>query len=203
MEKTANWDTEVFLQEQTRQALAAGASDAAIIDPGDIVVEDRLARMCLEPRCPNYGLSPGCPPHVAGPEGLRQWLKACRHVLVVKIDVPAEIMMSFARREIYQLLHEIVATAEQAAIEAGFTSSRGLAGGSCKNIFCHHKPDCRVLNKQGECRNPHLARPSMSGFGVNVAELMAAAGWPFQPLNGDKPPDGESMGTACGIVLIA
>ena len=191
-------DTKVFFEALIRQSMAMGASDATVIDPGSIVVENQLASMCLEPRCPNYGLSPSCPPHVAGPDGIRQWIAVGCHVLVVKIDVPMEIMLSSARREIYQLLHEIIATGERAATEAGYTSSRGLAGGSCKNIFCHDKPNCQVIDKK-DCRNPHLARPSMSGFGIHVPELMKAAGWPFQPIDADS----DAMGTACGLVLIA
>ena len=193
---------ESSLKELVQEASRLGASDAAIISTHDISVEDHLANLCREPQCENYGLSARCPPHVSGPSGFRKLLNNYKHAIVFKIDVPSEILLSNQRREIFKLLHEIAATIEQSAVEMGFADSKAYAGGSCKNLFCHNHADCRVLTKKGECRNPQRARPSMSGFGINVSKLMEAAGMPYDMITHEAEETRTSMGTVCGLVLI-
>lgn len=189
--------------EKLRQlACQLGASDARAISTTEISVEDDLANLCREPGCENYGLSASCPPHVAGPDGFRKLLNTFKHAVVFKIDVPSEILFSDQRRDIFRLLHEIAASIEQSAIEMGFHDSNAYAGGSCKQIFCRDHSDCRVIAENGECRNLFLARPSMSGFGINVLKLKKAAGWMSNKTPRDTDPDTVSMETVCGLVLI-
>lgn len=190
------------ISELIERARLAGASDAAAIDAGDIVVEEDLANLCREPRCQNYGLSPSCPPHVAGPAGFRKWLTQYRQAMVIKIDVPSEVLLSSERREVMQLLHEIAADIELAAVKMGYAESRAFAGGSCKMIFCREHPDCRVVDQGGKCRNPLKARPSMSGFGINVSMLMRTAGWDLKRVKHDPSVDNDSTATVTALVLI-
>ncbi len=188
------------LYELIELARHLGASDAKIISTEIVPVEDNLAKLCVEPRCENYGLSPGCPPHVSGPPGFRELLKEYKQALIIKIDVPSAILFSAERQEVFGLLHEIVAAVERSAFQMEYRSSRAYAGGSCKSIFCPEHPECRVLNEKNECRNPDSARPSMSGFGVNVSKLMLAAGWSMN--RSERETGTVSMGTVCGLVLI-
>ena len=190
------------LKELIKQACRSGASGATAISTGDIYVEDDLANLCREPRCESYGLSTSCPPHVSGPSGFRELLKSFKHAIVIKIDVPLEILLSSERSDIMKLLHEIVAGIEQAAVKTGYTSSKAFAGGSCKKIFCHDYEACRVLTEGGECRNPRYARPSMSGFGINVSKLMKVAGWTMNRYNSEADPDTASTAPICGLILI-
>ncbi len=155
----------------------SGASEVVIVSAKDILAEDHLADYCRKPRCENYGLSKSCPPHVPGPLAFRKQLEAFDQGLFFKIDVPSELLFSSERREFFQLLHEIAANIEQSAIKMGFTRAQAYAGGSCKNIFCFDFLDCPGLLDPGNCRNPQRARPSMSGFGINVAKLVKTAGW--------------------------
>ena len=193
-----------MLKELIKQASQSGASGAAVISASDISVEDDLAKLCREPQCESYGLSTGCPPHVSGPSGFRKLLKKFKHAIVIKIDVPLEILLSSERSDIMRLLHEIVAGIEQAAVKTGYPSSKAFAGGSCKKIFCHDYEDCRVLTEGGECRNPRHARQSMSGFGINVSKLMHAAGWTMNRYNSNSEADSDTASTApiCGLILI-
>ena len=185
-------------------AIHLGASEVGVISPMDIRVEDNLAGLCNgDPACENYGLSMSCPPHVGGPAKFREWQKHSNFALVFRIDVPAAVMFSEERREVMQLLHEIVASVEQEAIEMGYHGSMSFAGGSCKKLFCGDQNDCRVLAENGACRNPDSARPSMSGFGINVAKLMQSAGWPLKPAKPDDASDAESMTWVAGLVLIS
>ncbi|MDJ0817254.1 MAG: DUF2284 domain-containing protein [Desulfobacterales bacterium] len=188
--------------ELTELACRLGASDAAVIAVSDIYVEDNLASLCREPQCENYGQSTSCPPHVTGPAGFREFQKQYRHAVVFKIDVPTEILLSAQRREIFQLLHQIAADIEQTAEKMGYPQPRAFAGGSCKKLFCRDQPHCRVLADDGVCRNPRLARPSMSGFGINVSELMQTAGWRLNKITKETDPDEIPMGSVIGLVLV-
>ena len=190
------------LKELIQLACRSGASGATAISTGDISVEDDLANLCRKPRCESYGLSSSCPPYVSGPSGFREWLKYFKHAIVIKIDVPLEILLSGEHRDIMKLLHEIAAGIEQAAVKTGYLSSKAFAGGSCKRIFCHEYGDCRVLSEGGECRNPRYARPSMSGFGINVSKLMQEAGWTMNRYIREADLDTVSTSPICGLILI-
>jgi predicted metal-binding protein len=122
--------------------------------------------------------------------------------VVFKIDVPSEILLSSERCEVFRALHEIAAGIEHSAIEMGYHHSRAYAGGSCKRLFSQGYTYCRVLAEGGECRNPHRARPSMSGFGINVSKLMKVAGWTMSRITQDSSRDKDSMGTVCALILI-
>jgi predicted metal-binding protein len=190
------------LKELTELAGRLGASNAKVISTSEITIEDHLANLCKEPPCENYGLSASCPPHVAGPSGFVKLLETFEQAVVFKIDVPSEILVSSNRREVFRALHEIAASIEHSAVDMGYNNSRAFAGGSCKRLFCQDYTYCRLLEEGEECRNPHLARPSMSGFGINVSKLMQVAGWTMSLINQDTTRDKVSMGTVCGLVLI-
>ncbi len=180
-------------------AIGMGASEAKAIPSSAVSAEDHLAALCKETKCPNYGLSPTCPPSVEGPPWLREYLKGIDQVIFIKVDLPSDVMYSAQRREIGKLLHFIVIQVEEAALEMGLAKSKAFAGGSCKNLFCTDKAKCRVLYGDGNCRNPNSARPSISGYGINVNRLMNAAEWA-------KPEraagDDTVMSTFCGLVLV-
>lgn len=194
-------DRMVF-QELIQSAHRLGATEAGIISTSDISVEDDLARLCHEPRCKHYGLSANCPPHVSGPSGFRKLLKNFEQALVFKIEVPSEILLSDEHDEIFRLLHEIAAAIEREAVRMGYFNSRAYAGGSCKQLFCQDHPHCRVLKEGGKCWHPDRARPSMSGFGINVSKLIRAAGWSMNRVIPEAKSITSPMGTICGLVLI-
>ena len=191
-----------MLSQLTRLACEQGADRAAIISTTDIHVEDRLAGLCRHPQCEVYGLSASCPPHVGGPSEFRKLLAGLHWAIFFKIDVPTDILLSEERLHIYKLLHEIAAGIEQAAIDQGWPHARAFAGGSCKRIFCHDQPDCRVVDAGTPCRHPDHARPSMSGYGINVSRLMNAAGWQLNRITRDTTPESVPMGSVSGLVLV-
>jgi predicted metal-binding protein len=182
-----------------------GASNAQVICTTDICIEEGFANLCREPQCENYGLGAGCPPYVSGPSGFRQMLNNFRKAVVFKLEVPSESLFSSDRQDIFRLLHEIAAGIEQSAVQMGYRNAKAFAGGSCKALFCEGHPKCHVLGEGGECRNPDRARPSMSGFGINVSKLMQVAGWTMNRANPESAAmsQGEtSMATVCGLVLV-
>jgi predicted metal-binding protein len=112
-------------------------------------------------------------------------------------------MFSEERREVMQLLHEIVAGVEMQASSMGYIDSKAFAGGSCKKIFCRDHTACRILAEHEECRNPQSARPSMSGFGINVGKLLHSAGWPAKMASEEQASDAESMTWVAGLIVIS
>jgi len=188
------------LEELQQLAMSLGATDVAIIGSDKIQVDDKFVSFCKDPRCENYGLSPGCPPHVSGPEGFGELTKERSKVLVVQVVVPASVLFSDERRELMAFLHELVATLEIAAIDKGFELSKAFAGGSCKDLFCFDEKDCNVLARTGECRNPTKSRHSMSGYGVNVSGLLKECGLKSN-IKVEKQGD-ESKSWVAGIVLL-
>lgn len=190
------------LKQLVQLARRLGTADAAIIRADAITVEDQLAELCREPRCENYALSAGCPPHVAGPAAFRQRLKDFQWAMVIKFDVPADALFSEERSQIFQLLHETAAEIERCAARMGYTRARAYAGGACKKLFCRDHADCREMRKPGGCRNPHRARESMSGFGINVTRLMEAAGWSMKRAASGNAARTNEMATVCGLILI-
>ncbi len=182
-------------------AARSGATDSRVISTGDLLIEDRLADICKETSCEGYGRSKSCPPHVAGPSKFREWIKTIDHAIVVKIDVPMEILLS-EREDIMRLLHEIVASVELAAIQLGYARSKAFAGGSCKQFFCSAHTQCRVVTGKGECRHPQRARQSLSGYGVNVPEMMKTAGLAPDEDKGGSGKEHASTGTVSGLILI-
>jgi len=190
------------LQYLVRKAIELGVSDAKIIPAKAVCVEERFARMCESPQCSNYGLSINCPPHVMKTDEFKKSLSQYDYALVFKIDAPTDMLLSEDRRVIARLVHEISATIEKLAIEAGCVNSKGLAAGSCKRIFCEEYVKCKVLEDGSQCLFPDLARPSMSGLGINFNELTKTLGWQFNKITGETNPDDVPMGMLAGMVLI-
>jgi predicted metal-binding protein len=183
-------------------AYELGVSDAAIISVNDIIVDISLADKCQEPRCDYYGLSKNCPPNTSGPAGIKKILETFSQAIFLKIDVPSNILYSSENREIFQLLHEISAKLERTAVKFGFTNAQAYAGGSCKRIFCYNNNECLALSEKHKCRNFKYARPSMSGFGINVAKLFETTGWTMTWITGNNDSTETKMGSVCGLVLI-
>ncbi|HSO20300.1 MAG TPA: DUF2284 domain-containing protein [Desulfosarcina sp.] len=184
-------------------ALGSGAGQAAVIQTRDIVVDDRLAALCRRPECEVYGLAASCPPHVGGPSRMRGLLAEVERAVVFKIDVPTPVLLTEKRLPVYRRLHEIAAAVERAAVEQGCPAARAFAGGSCKQIFCSDIEQCPVVVGAGRCRHPDRAQPSMSGYGIDVSRLMAAAGWSMRRITRDTSPEEVPMGALTGLVLIA
>ncbi len=184
------------------QALALGASACGVIATADLVIEERFAAMCGAPTpCPSYGLAPGCPPHAPSVQDFRDEMASYLQVLVFKIDAPMTDLLGRTRLEIARTIHRIAASLERLAQEEGMRRAKGMAAGSCKELFCTDEKACVVLAQGVSCRHPDLARPSISAVGVDFAALAGKLGWPFGPLP-STPPDTPVMGLMAGLVLL-
>jgi predicted metal-binding protein len=187
------------LDDLVQFALSGGAGNARVIPAAEIPVDDGLVAHCKT--CPSYGFSMSCTPHVSGPSGFRDLQQKLPWAVVIRLVVPLSALFSAEKRELGRFLHELVASVETRALGMGYTESRAFAGGSCKNIFCEDHPECRRLAGD-PCRHPDHARPSMSGFGIDVSELMKKCGWPSDLDSRKKAPGKDSMSWLAGLVLI-
>jgi len=186
------------------EAKKHGATASTIISSKEIQVKDNLAALCNgEYTCPNYGLAASCPPHVEGPAEFRKWQVKSRCSIVIKIELPSAVMFSDERRGVMQLLHQIVAILEQKAIKMGFKNSKAFAGGSCKELFCDDLKECCVVSENKPCRHIASARPSMSGFGIDVTGLMKSSGFSARKAQKTDLVDKDAMSWVAGLIMIA
>jgi predicted metal-binding protein len=192
------------LERLTVEAKRLGATASAVISTKEIQVKDSLAALCNgEYTCPYYGLAASCPPHVEGPAEFRKWQADSEYSISVKIELPTSVMFSGERKGVFQLLHQIVAGVEKKAIELGFEKSKAFAGGSCKGLFCDDHASCRVVAENKPCRNSEVARPSMSGFGIDVSKLMQSSGWPGKKTEYANSSGEDKMSWIAGLILLA
>ncbi len=188
----------------TREAKRLGATSSAIISSKEIQVKDCLAALCNGAYpCPYYGLAANCPPNVEGPVEFRKWQAQSKYSITVRIELPTSVMFSDERKGVFQLLHQIVAVVEQKAIELGFEKSKAFAGGSCKELFCDDKKNCCVLAENKPCRHNEIARPSMSGFGIDVTQLMQSSGWPAQKAKNASLSNKDDLSWVAGLIMLA
>jgi predicted metal-binding protein len=124
-----------------------------------------------------------------------------RYALVVQIIVPSLMIYSNESRELGRYLYELVATIEQEAVKMGYSHSIAFAGGSCKQLFCYNHPACQKI-ATGECRYPQIARTSMSGYGINVFEMIGNCGWEVNLNSDGVESETEAMSWIAGLVLV-
>ena len=192
------------LTHLVREAARLGATSSTSILSKEIQVKDHLAALCNgEYTCPNYGLAASCPPYVEGSVEFRKWQAQSKYSIVVKIELPTAVMFSDERKDVMQLLHQIVAGVEQKAIEMGFGQSKAFAGGSCKELFCEDQDKCRVLAENKSCRHPESARPSMSGFGIDVTHLMLPSEWSASKAEKSNLSDKDDTSWVAGLIMLA
>lgn len=79
---------------------------------------------------------------------------------------------------------------------------RAGTGGSCKALFCADEPACRRITDGGPCRHPDRARPSMSGYGIDVSRLMAQAGWKMNRIDHTPRSDSDPLSPITALVLV-
>jgi predicted metal-binding protein len=192
----------ITLDSLRESALLLGATDAKVIPADAIPIEDEIIDLCVEPLCPGYDKSANCPPHIMKPAEARGLVSGYEWALLFKIDVPSEVLLSEDRFESFRRIYEIASQIEVLARNAGYSSARGFAAGSCKPVFCK-KLECLVLAENADCRSPDLARPSMEAVGMNVFKLVEEVGWEIHRLTKASNPDSVPMGLLAGLVLLA
>lgn len=187
------------MKKLIEKALALNMDDAQTVSIDQLEVDPALANYCCD--CDAYGLSAHCPPHGLTSREFSAALVNYQEVLVVKRDVPVEVLQSDDQLPIARQLHIAVAQLEKQAQLLGLNAA-AFAGGSCKRLFCSSCQQCQMLQPDGICRFPQWARPSVSGVGINIFALCETLGWPIDKVTKHSAANDGDMGLLVGLVLL-
>ncbi len=207
---TPNGETcQADLERYCALAREWGASGAAIIPAGEIVIDERVRLKCQVPRCIRAGETPNCPPYAPDLDLVRRAIARYSWAVMVKCNVgPIE---DYAPRKggtkaeqrrtlaFHEKSGEIVYQLERQAYKDGYHLARGFGGGSCKDYLCQGVI-CQFLDS-GRCRFPQRARPAMEAVGMDVVALINKAGWQSYALLDDLSV--IPCAITVGLVLIA
>jgi predicted metal-binding protein len=182
-------------------ALELGASDAAIIQANQVVVEDRVVLKCRV-GCDSYGKTLSCPPYTPSPDEFRRIVGEYSFALFMKFKSHAEADMELQRnlskgpqeqlpkemkdkvakfwdswKDDKKKMNAAVVDLEKEAMRNGYSLAIGFVSGACQ--LCEK---CDV--DTGICIHPTMARYSEDAVGVNVKKTARNAGievsFPFE-----------------------
>lgn len=139
-----------------------------------IIPKQSIRLKCAIPLCEYYGVCKVCPPNIPPLNEFREALQYYSQALLV---VYREKIVSINK---YQDNHDAelrlsaaVADLEFKALKEGYYQALGLQVGGCKL--------CEQCSPPGErCRHPYKARPSPTGFGLDLTELAMEANVPLE-----------------------
>jgi predicted metal-binding protein len=194
------------LELYVARALELGATQARVILAEEIPVDERVTLKCQIPRCFGYGAGAQCPPNTLKPAELREILAKYRWAVLFIKEVPPEVIVRDKatikeRVAAYQQVYKIVSEVESMAFYDGHYLAFGFAAGSCRHTFCGQQEDCQALDGK-KCRFSLLSRPSMEAVGIDVYQLVAAAGWDIYPIGSGAKPGDMPKGTLAGVVIV-
>lgn len=181
-------------------ALEMGATAAASMDTDALVVSPDLVAYCGQ-GCPSFGTSGNCPPHGPSAREFQLSLPWYKKAVVFKFDLPISVLMTDERHATSRKIHEVSAILERFAKHSGASLTMGVATGGCNLLFCRGFDSCARL--EGDlCRHQGLAKPSMSGLGVNFTALCNTLGWPVQKITAESEASQDEIGSLAGFVLV-
>lgn len=152
------------LERLRELALKLGASEAKPIPAHAVVVRNWVRWKCRF-GCSEYGKRLTCPPYSPTPEETERVLSEYGICLLVRFGPCRE-----AGYEDGVNVHEAMFQLEREAFLAGYYAAFSLACGPCP--YCD---ECNV--KEGACRHPERARPSMEACGIDVYATARNAGY--------------------------
>ncbi|MGQ9514385.1 MAG: DUF2284 domain-containing protein [Thermoproteota archaeon] len=147
-------DLENFCQE----AIKLGATDAKPIKTKDVVTAEWVRLKC-QFGCGGYNQNLTCPPFTPTPSTTRKILDEYEWALLLRFKHPSPT-------NIRQALSQL----ERKIFLSGYYKTFGFASGPCE--LCER---CNV--KEGICRKPDQARPSMEACGIDVYATARGAGF--------------------------
>jgi predicted metal-binding protein len=144
-----------MFEELINQAIELGASEAKLIDTRQVVFDPRSHLKCRF-GCNRWGKFWTCPPHMAlSQEGFRQAFDQYSKALVIKTKDP-------------KIGQSVALALEKSAL----LSHRAQFAFAL--ILCVLCDDCAYPEP---CRFPHLARPSMDAFGIDIRKTLEPLGF--------------------------
>jgi len=207
------------LQQLLKTALEAGASDARVIGPEDMILDPTVRFKCMIPPCLASGTCAHCPPHGNSLEDIKKTVARYEKAVFFRVLVDSRIIAGAGVSEginqgrfddqghllnlgaHYLLVFQIIALMEKRIRQWQYTPT-GFAAGTCRDVLCHFHPVCKALGSKKNCRHPDLSRPSMESCGFDVYTMGANMGWDIFPIGGNCRPDDIPRGSLMGLVLV-
>lgn len=176
------------LDDYCRKALAGGATDALVIEPGRIITAPWVRLKC-QFGCGLYGKSYCCPPHTPTPEQTRQVLDGYDRAILFHLQWTKGEQSG---REITRFMDGVVAMERELFLD-GFYRAFSMLNGPC--ILCRHN-GCGMLSDE-RCRFPEKARLSMEACGIDVFQTAHNHGLPLKTLRAED----ETRNIYCVILV--
>ena len=169
-------------------AVENGATRAAVIDAGRIVIDGRVQLKCRYPPCLFYGKNIMCPPYTPSAKEFREYTAKYKHAIIVQIETTieeetkrrvkskgAKLKELWKDNELFERgragwkkLVDVVSAVEREAFNKGYYLSLGLTAGTCRL--------CATCDPKLPCKHPSEARPSMEAVGIDVQKTTKNAG---------------------------
>jgi len=170
--------TSEVLEGLCKEAVKLGASEAKAIKAKDVVTAEWVRLKC-QFGCGGYNQHLTCPPFSPTPSVMRKILDEYEWAILLKFKPPWPGKIRL-----------VITDIERAVFLSGYYKAFGLASGPCD--ICE---ECSV--KEGICRSPDKARPSMEACGIDVYATARGAGLPIHVVRTrDETP------TYYGLVLV-
>jgi predicted metal-binding protein len=164
--------TEKNLDLLVAKAIESGASEAKIIAAQDVVFDPRSFLKCRF-GCNRWGRYWTCPPHLGlSPEQFMEAYKRYHHAVMIKSPDPAVGQEAS------------LAVEKEAMLSLGCSFAFAL-------VLC---VQCEECAHPEPCRYPHLARPSMDAYGIDIGKTLEPQGFKVEfDANGKMLPAWYSM----------
>ena len=182
------------LARYVQMLLDDGADEAKIVHAKDIPQDPRVILKCSHPKCPGYGRSGSCPPHVTGDyQKAKEYLNAYEWAIVYRVNIPEaglkyltgpshiEAIRNKEYNHISGSILRYVAEkgdmVERAAFYDGHYFAVSCHYGPCLYEYCETFKSCQEI-ENGKCRFPYRARPSVEQFfSIDLIKLANQLGW--------------------------
>lgn len=165
------------LEDYCQRAVAAGATQALVIEPSCIVTAPWVRWKC-QFGCRDYNKNFCCPPHTPTPKQTRQVLDSYNRAILFHLQWTKGKQSG---KEITKYFNNVVAM-EKELFQDGFYRAFSMLAGPC--ILCRGS-QCALLENE-PCRFPEKARPSMEGCGIDVFQTVYNYGLPVHTLRTEE-----------------
>ncbi|MBW1946049.1 MAG: hypothetical protein JRJ51_24970 [Deltaproteobacteria bacterium] len=210
------------LKKYAQILMDEGADEARIVPIETIPQDPRVILKCSHPKCPSYGRSGSCPPHITGDfQKAKEFLNAYAWAIAYRVDIPREGLKYFTGpTQIEEIRNKKYTHAvgsmsryvygkgdlvERAAFYDGHYFAVNCHFGPCLYEYCEDFKDCQEM-KVGICRFPFKAKPSVEQFfSIDFLKLAANLNWDYYMLGpcalpADFPPEYQPY--FIGLVLV-
>jgi predicted metal-binding protein len=189
-------------------AIDLGATDAAIVSPDEIIVDEKVRVKCIYPKCSFYGTNINCPPYSPDLDFVRKLIARYHNGILfcVKGDPRDFVGTDFLKRvgrknRAKTTLNTICSEVESRAFYEGYHFALALGQGPCKSFWCPDQP-CSAFELEKACRFSLKARTSVEALGIDAFTMAAKRGWEIYPCGARVEPDKLPHVLLIGLILI-